>query len=138
MNKVCLVGRLTAKPELRYTNSNVAYTRFTFAVNRTFSNSQGQRDADFINVVAWRRQAETITRYFDKGNLISLDGRIHDVFVGRFMVPIHDLEGRVVGFGGRIINESDDKNSLRKIRRLFSIYIKVSGKDINNDKNTSK
>mgnify|MGYP002627534573 CR=1 FL=1 len=76
MNKVCLVGRLTAKPELRYTGSNVAYTRFTVAVNRTFSNSQGQRDADFISVVAWRRQAETITRYFDKGNLISLDGRI--------------------------------------------------------------
>ena len=76
MNKVCLVGRLTAKPELRYTGSNVAYTRFTVAVNRTFTNSSGQREADFIGVVAWRRQAENICQYLDKGSLVSIDGRI--------------------------------------------------------------
>ena len=76
MNKVCLVGRLTAKPELRYTGSNVAYTRFTVAVNRTFTSSSGQREADFIGVVAWRRQAENICQYLDKGSLVSIDGRI--------------------------------------------------------------
>ena len=76
MNKVCLVGRLTAKPELRYTNSNVAYTRFTVAVNRTFSNSQGQREADFINVIVWRRAAENVANYLDKGSQVSIDGRI--------------------------------------------------------------
>ena len=76
MNKVELVGRLTAKPELRYTASNTAYTRFSIAVNRNFTNAQGQRDADFINVIAWRKQAETISRYFDKGNLIGIEGRI--------------------------------------------------------------
>ena len=76
MNKVCLVGRLTAKPELRYTGSNVAYTRFTVAVNRTFTNSSGQREADFIGIVAWRRQAENICQYLDKGSLVSIDGRI--------------------------------------------------------------
>ena len=76
MNKVVLVGRLTAKPELRYTPQNTAYTRFSVAVNRAFTNSDGKRDADFINVVAWRKQAETISKYFDKGNLIALEGRL--------------------------------------------------------------
>lgn len=76
MNRVCLVGRLTAKPELRYTGSNTAYTRFTVAVNRTFQNAQGEREADFINIVAWRRQAENITNYLDKGSQVSIDGRI--------------------------------------------------------------
>ena len=76
MNRVCLVGRLTAKPELRYTGSNTAYTRFSIAVNRTFANAQGEREADFINIVAWRRQAETICQYLDKGSQVSIDGRI--------------------------------------------------------------
>ena len=76
MNKVVLVGRLTAKPELRYTNQNTALLRFTVAVNRPFANSEGKREADFINVVAWRKQAETIAKFFDKGNLIAIDGRI--------------------------------------------------------------
>lgn len=76
MNKVVLVGRLTAKPELRYTAQNTAFTRFTVAVNRNFTSADGKREADFINVVAWRKQAETISKYFDKGNLISLEGRI--------------------------------------------------------------
>ncbi len=76
MNKVLLVGRLTAKPELRYTNGNTAFLRFTVAVNRNFTNSDGKREADFINVVAWRKQAETIAKFFDKGNLIAVEGRL--------------------------------------------------------------
>ena len=76
MNRVILVGRLTAKPELRYTPQNTAYTRFSVAVNRNFTNADGKRDADFINVVAWRKQAETISKFFDKGNLIALEGRL--------------------------------------------------------------
>ena len=76
MNRVCLVGRLTAKPELRYTGSNTAYTRFSIAVNRTFAKAQGEREADFINIVAWRRQAENICQYLDKGSQVSIDGRI--------------------------------------------------------------
>ncbi len=76
MNKVLLVGRLTAKPELRYTNGNTAFIRFTVAVNRNFTNSEGKREADFINVVAWRKQAETIAKFFDKGNLIAVEGRL--------------------------------------------------------------
>lgn len=76
MNRVCLVGRLTAKPELRYTGTNIPYARFTVAVNRTFNNAQGEREADFIGVIAWRRQAENIANYLDKGSQVSIDGRI--------------------------------------------------------------
>lgn len=76
MNRVMLVGRITAKPELRYTSSNIPFTRFSVAVNRTFSNAQGERETDFINVVVWRRQAENIVNYLDKGSLVSVEGRL--------------------------------------------------------------
>lgn len=77
MNKVILVGRLTAKPELRYTpSSNIACSRFTIAVNRNYTNEDGTRTADFINVLSWRKQAETICKYFDKGSQIAIEGRL--------------------------------------------------------------
>lgn len=76
MNRAMLVGRLTSKPELRYTGSNLPYTRFNIAINRTFSNAQGQREADFISVIVWRKQAENVCQYLDKGSLVSVEGRI--------------------------------------------------------------
>ena len=76
MNKVCLIGRITKDPELRYTSSNIATVRFTLAVNRTFQNQNGERDADFINVVAWRNQAENIKKFVTKGSLLAVEGRI--------------------------------------------------------------
>ena len=76
MNRVMLIGRLTAKPELRYTSSNLPYARFSVAVNRTYSNAQGQRETDFINVVVWRKQAENVCNFLDKGSLVSVEGRI--------------------------------------------------------------
>ena len=76
MNRVMLIGRLTTKPELKYTGSNLPYTRFSLAVNRTYNNSQGQRDTDFINIVIWRKQAENVCTYLDKGSLVSVEGRI--------------------------------------------------------------
>lgn len=76
MNKVCLIGRLTSKPELRYTSGNLPFSRFSVAVNRTFSNAQGQKEADFISIVVWRKQAENVCQYLDKGSLVSIDGRI--------------------------------------------------------------
>ena len=75
MNKVLLVGRLTAKPELRYTNSNIPYTRFSVAVDGIPSNN-GERRTDFINTVAWRKQAENVCQYLDKGSLVSVEGRL--------------------------------------------------------------
>ena len=76
MNRVMLIGRLTTKPELRYTGSNVPYSRFSIAVNRTFSNNQGQRETDFINIVVWRKQAENVCNFLDKGSLVAVEGRL--------------------------------------------------------------
>ena len=76
MNKVVLLGRLTAKPELRYTPSNMGYSRFSVAVNRRVSRQDGTRETDFINCVAWRTTAEFISRYFSKGNRIGITGSI--------------------------------------------------------------
>lgn len=76
MNKVVLIGRLTRDPELRYTQSNIPAASFTLAVNRPFQNQNGERDADFINIVMWRKQAETAKKYLTKGSLIAVEGRI--------------------------------------------------------------
>ncbi len=76
MNRVMLVGRITAKPELRYTSSNLAYTRFSLAVNRTYNNAQGEKQTDFINIVVWRKQAENVCNYLNKGSLVSIEGRL--------------------------------------------------------------
>lgn len=76
MNKVNLIGRLTSDPELRYNSSNIAYTRFVLAVNRPFTNSDGEREADFISCVAWRKTAEIICEHFKKGSEVGLSGRI--------------------------------------------------------------
>ncbi len=76
MNRVVLVGRLTKDPELRYTPSGVAVATFTLAVNRAFTNQQGDREADFINCVIWRRPAENVANFLKKGSLAGVDGRI--------------------------------------------------------------
>lgn len=70
MNRVELIGRLTSKPELKYTNSNIAVSKFSIAVN-------GYNDkTDFINIVAWKNQAENLCKFQDKGSLVSVEGRI--------------------------------------------------------------
>ncbi len=76
INRCVLVGRLTKDPEIRYTSSNIAYTRFTIAVNRTFSGPNGEREADFIQCIAWRKQAENVARFVKKGSLVGVEGRI--------------------------------------------------------------
>jgi single-strand DNA-binding protein len=76
MNRVVLVGRLTKDPELRYTPSGVAVATFTLAVNRAFTNQQGEREADFINCVIWRKPAENVANFLKKGSLAGVDGRI--------------------------------------------------------------
>lgn len=77
LNRVILIGRLTRDPDLRYTsNGGVAVTRFTVAINRKFTNQQGEREADFINIVAWRALAENCGKYLKKGSLVAIEGRI--------------------------------------------------------------
>jgi len=76
INSVVLVGRLTKDPELKYTQGGVAVCRFTLAVNRPFTNQQGQREADFVNCVTWRKQAENTANFLRKGSLTGIEGRI--------------------------------------------------------------
>lgn len=76
MNNVILMGRLTADPELRQTQSGISSCRFTIAVNRKFKNQNGEYDADFISCVAWRQTAEFISRYFSKGSMICVSGSL--------------------------------------------------------------
>ncbi|HIW39045.1 MAG TPA: single-stranded DNA-binding protein [Candidatus Jeotgalicoccus stercoravium] len=76
INRVVLVGRLTKDPEFRTTPSGISIANFTLAINRTFTNAQGEREADFINVVVFKKQAENVNNYLSKGNLAGVDGRI--------------------------------------------------------------
>ena len=76
INRVVLVGRLTRDPDLRYTPNGNAVVSFTLAVNRTFKNSQGEQEADFINCQAWRTTAENVAQYLRKGSLAGIEGRI--------------------------------------------------------------
>ena len=76
LNSTCLVGRLTKDPELRYTPNNQAVATFSLAVNRNFKSQNGEREADFINCVIWRQQAENLANWAKKGALIGITGRI--------------------------------------------------------------
>lgn len=76
LNSTCLVGRLTKDAELRYTTNNQAVATFTLAVNRNFKSQNGEREADFINCVIWRQQAENLANWAKKGALIGITGRI--------------------------------------------------------------
>ena len=76
INNVVLVGRLVRDPELRYTPSNQAVATFSLAVNRNFKGQNGEREADFINCVIWRQQAENLANWAKKGALIGITGRI--------------------------------------------------------------
>ncbi len=76
LNRVILIGRLTRDPELRYTPSGVAVASFTLAVDRPFTNQQGQRETDFIRIVVWRKLAEVCANNLGKGRMVAVDGRL--------------------------------------------------------------
>ena len=77
LNHIVLMGRLTRDPELRYTGSNIPVASFSIAVDRDFGRGEnGEKQTDFINVVAWRQTAEFVSRYFQKGSMIAVRGRI--------------------------------------------------------------
>lgn len=77
MNKIVLIGRLTRDPELRFTSTNgVAVTTFTLAVDRSFLNQKGEREADFIRIVVWRKLAEICANNLQKGRLVAVSGRL--------------------------------------------------------------
>lgn len=76
LNKIFIMGRLTRDPELRRTQNGTAVTSFTLAVDRDFKNADGTNDTDFIDVVAWRTTAEFVSKYFSKGRMAVVEGRI--------------------------------------------------------------
>lgn len=76
LNRVILIGRLTRDPELRYTPSGVPVASFTLAVDRPFTNQQGERGTDFIRIVAWRKLGETCSHNLTKGRLVAVEGRL--------------------------------------------------------------
>lgn len=76
LNQVVLIGRLTRDPELRYTPSGVPVAHFSLAVSRPFTTKEGQRETDFIDIVVWRKLAETVANHLAKGRLAAVQGRL--------------------------------------------------------------
>ena len=76
MNRIILIGRLTRDPELRFTPNGKAVCQFTLAVDRPFTNQEGNREADFINIVVWNKQGENCAQYLSKGRMAAVDGRL--------------------------------------------------------------
>lgn len=76
MNKVILIGRLTKDVDLKYTQEGKAVANFTLAVDRPFKNQQGEKEADFIRIVVWGKQAENCGNYIGKGRLVAVSGRL--------------------------------------------------------------
>ena len=117
MNNVNLVGRLTKAVDLRYTQNGVAYGSFTIAVNRRFKNQNGEREADFINCVIWKKSAENLANFTNKGSLIGVSGAIQTrnydnqqgqrVYVTEVLVENFDLlESRKTADNG-VLNSGD-------------------------------
>ena len=86
LNRIVVIGRLTRDPELRYTQSGVAVTSFTLAVDRAFKNAAGEKETDFIDIVVWRQLAENCANYLSKGKLAAVDGSLE-------IRPYTDKEG---------------------------------------------
>ena len=76
LNRVVLIGHLTKDPELRTASNDISVTSFTIAVDRNFNNQQGEKETDFIPVVAWRKLADTCAKYLAKGRLVAVSGRM--------------------------------------------------------------
>lgn len=76
LNRIVLIGRLVADPQLRYTQTGTAVANFRIAVDRPFSNQQGERETDFIDIVTWRKLAEVVANNLNKGRLVGVDGRL--------------------------------------------------------------
>ncbi len=75
-NRIILIGRLTRDPELRYVPSGAPVASFTLAVDRPFRDQQGNRETDFIDIVAWRKLAEQVSQYMSKGRMVAVEGRL--------------------------------------------------------------
>ena len=114
MNKVIIIGRLVRDPEMRTTASGTNSTTFTVAVSRTYTNQNGERDTDFLNCVAWRKQAENIAKYCTKGTQVAVEGRIqtrsYDAQDGTKRYVTEIIADNVTFLGGKGSNVSENEN----------------------------
>jgi single-strand DNA-binding protein len=112
MNKAIIIGRLTRDPEMRTTASGVNSTSFTVAVSRNYANQNGERETDFINCVAWRKQAENISKYCTKGTQVAVEGRIqtrsYDAQDGTKRYVTEIIADNVTFLGGKGATASDN------------------------------
>ncbi len=113
LNRIIITGRLTDDPELRETPNGVSVTGFSIANQRDYKNAAGERDTDFFHVTAWRAAADFVTRYFSKGSLITVDGRLetrrYTDKEGNSRVAV-EIKADNVYFGGSKNNESKPSN----------------------------
>ena len=140
MNKIVLVGRLTKDPELRSTTAGFSTASFTVAVNRNFKNKDGNYDADFLPCVAFRNTATFVSRYFKKGNLICVEGRVqtrsYDAQDGSKRYITEVIADRIELMGSRRDNnESSPVNAY--VDTTSSVYMDQpspeTGVDVSND-----
>lgn len=135
MNNVNLIGRLTKPVDLRYTQSGIAYGSFTLAVTRRFKNQNGEREADFINCVIWKKGAENLANFTQKGSLIGVSGAIQTrnyenqqgqrVYVTEVLVENFDLlESRKTADNGVLTSEGINTQSYNKNQNLGGNFAK--------------
>lgn len=98
INHVVVVGRLTKKPELKFTATGTKYTQFIVAVQRNFKNKSGEYEADFINCLMWRTAAENFVKFTEKGSLVGIEGRIQTRSYDKDGKPVYITEVLADGF----------------------------------------
>jgi single-strand DNA-binding protein len=121
INRVVLVGRLAKDPELRYTTNGTAVTTFSVAVDRRFANQNGEREADFINIVTWQKLAEICANYLAKGRQVAIEGRIqtrsYDDKNGNRRWVTEVVAENVEFLGSRDNNQSNNNNNNNNINK---------------------
>src|SRR5574344_1635948 len=115
MNRAIIIGRLTKDPEMRTTPSGVATTNFTVAVSRNYTTANGERETDFLNCIAWRKQAENIAKYCQKGSQVAVEGRIqtrnYDAQDGTKRYVTEIIADNVTFLGTKASSNNFDTNS---------------------------
>ena len=137
MNKVVLIGRLTRDPELRYTSgNNAAVCNFTIAVDRGFTGQSGEREADFIPIVVWNKQAENVKNYLSKGSQVAVEGRIqvrnYDDQNGqkRYVTEVIANNVEFLGSKNSSNNTSNDSNNVEPTPYDFGDEKEPKGTDV--------
>lgn len=122
LNLAVIMGRLTATPELKQTQSGIAVTTFTVAVQRSFTAANGEKQTDFLNVVAWKNQAEFVSKYFQKGQMIALKGSIqtrkYEDKDGNKRTAV-EIVANEISFCGEKNEESENKRNFDFAKAMF-------------------